>query len=206
MISSQDGTEARRPRWPAFLPRPRAGGSAGCSAAAGLGWRSGWLWGWPWGSAAGSLRWAAGAAEGAGLDGLADRCGGAGRGGADGAGRCAEADRGEADGACVPAEAAGGRTAGGRGGIGALGPPWDAAWAATRAGSGTLSSAGSPGGSGIEPGAAADAEPGTDRWGGNGCRSGRGRIGVTVAAVSEPGAGGGSSVSGSESRDRKSVV
>ena len=79
MISSQDGTEARRPRWPAFLPRPRAGGSAGrcsagrCSAAAGLGWS--------WGSAAGSLRWAAGAADGAVADGPADRCGAGGRGG-----------------------------------------------------------------------------------------------------------------------------
>src|SRR6201996_6560360 len=80
MISSQDGTEARRPRW-AFLPRPRAGGSAGrCSSAAG----PGWPWGSLWTGAAGSLARAAGR-WGAGL-GSAGACA-AGAGGWEGGGR-----------------------------------------------------------------------------------------------------------------------
>src|ERR1700685_2220585 len=108
MISSQDGTEARRPRWLDFLLRPRAGGSAGgCSAAAGLGSFSGWR------------RWAAGGVL---------RSGGAGGAGA------APAAGGS--------RAAGDRVTGGRGGTGVVGPvdpPRDAACAATRIGSGTLS-------------------------------------------------------------------
>ena len=123
MISSQDGTEARRPRWLDFLLRPRAGGSAGgCSAAAGLGSFSGWR------------RWAAGAVLRSG--------------GADGAGGVDGADAFGAGGAAAAGGslAAGDRVTGGRGGTGVVGPvdpPRDAACAATRIGSGTLSSAGS---------------------------------------------------------------